>query len=110
MIDCRNCGEFIYEEEPQCPFCAASGKPLQRRTLFSDVYSLATLCLLANPVILGSCYGTTDVDEDGWTVEEGDCNDNDASTYPGASELCDGVDNNCDGVIDEGCKSTTSTI
>lgn len=34
----------------------------------------------------------------------GDCDDNDASVYPGAEELCDdGVDNNCDGQVDEGC-------
>ncbi len=28
-----------------------------------------------------------------------DCDDGDASTYPGAPELCDGVDNDCDGVV-----------
>jgi hypothetical protein len=33
-----------------------------------------------------------------------DCNDRDASINPGAPEVCDdGVDNNCDGQIDEGC-------
>jgi hypothetical protein len=41
-----------------------------------------------------------DVDGDGVTIEEGDCNDDDESTYPGATEWCDGEDNNCDDVWD----------
>lgn len=49
---------------------------------------------------------STDVDGDEWTVDDGDCNDNDASVYPGASEVCDGQDNNCDATIDEGVQVT----
>ena len=30
-----------------------------------------------------------------------DCNDNDAASFPGAIELCDGGDNDCDGGVDE---------
>ena len=32
----------------------------------------------------------------------GDCRDTDARTYPGAPELCDDRDNDCDGVADDG--------
>lgn len=34
----------------------------------------------------------------------GDCDDSDATVNPGAIEYCDGVDNNCDGIIDEDCQ------
>ncbi len=47
-----------------------------------------------------------DEDEDGWSIPMGDCNDSpndpDASLMnPGEPEVCDGLDNNCDGQIDE---------
>ncbi len=45
---------------------------------------------------------TTDVDEDGYTVEQGDCDDSDPEINPGVgSDGCDGLDNDCDGQIDE---------
>ena len=32
----------------------------------------------------------------------GDCDDKNANVFPGASEICDGLDNNCNGFTDEG--------
>lgn len=42
-----------------------------------------------------------DQDQDGFPLEQGDCDDTDPSTYPGAEEVCDEKDNNCNGEIDE---------
>ncbi|MBM4367131.1 MAG: VCBS repeat-containing protein, partial [Deltaproteobacteria bacterium] len=36
----------------------------------------------------------------------GDCDDGDASAYPGGTETCDGADNDCDGTADDGVGST----
>ena len=43
-----------------------------------------------------------DDDGDGYTELDGDCNDADASIAPGQSESADGVDQDCDGTVDEG--------
>jgi gliding motility-associated-like protein len=38
----------------------------------------------------------------GFVDNDLDCDDNDDTFFPGAAELCDGLDNNCDSFIDEG--------
>ena len=47
-----------------------------------------------------------DDDGDGYTEVEGDCNDTEASIRPLVYEVADGIDNNCDGIIDEGYNYT----
>jgi hypothetical protein len=37
-----------------------------------------------------------------YVLIDGDCNDQDLSINPNASEICDGIDNNCDGLVDNG--------
>ncbi len=43
----------------------------------------------------------TDDDGDGWTENEDDCDDDDPDVNPGADEVCNSIDDNCDGRIDE---------
>jgi hypothetical protein len=48
-----------------------------------------------------NCDGAvgTDADGDFYAIEAGDCDDNNVAVYPTATELCDGFDNDCDGVM-----------
>lgn len=58
-------------------------------------------CVQANcQVGFETCAGIVDADSDGES-NVCDCDDNDATAYPGAPATASGIDNNCDGVIGE---------
>jgi hypothetical protein len=44
----------------------------------------------------------------GYSATSNDCNDQNRLVNPGATEVCDGVDNNCNGSVDEGAACTTT--
>ena len=52
---------------------------------FGDVNTTSTACYEVN----------------GWVADSSDCDDSVTTTYPGADEYCDGVDNDCDTETDE---------
>ena len=47
------------------------------------------------------------VQPSGYVSSSSDCDDSKASVKPGATEVCDGLDNNCNGVIDDGVSKPT---
>lgn len=50
-----------------------------------------------------------DRDGDGYSIDN-DCDNNDSNVYPGAQEICDGKDNDCNGFIDEDLGTTSCGI
>lgn len=85
-------------QQPSAPsdgfiiYCDSADGKLKVLDKFGETTILATL--------------HTDADGDGYYAEIDDCNDNNAAIHPGATEVCDGVDNDCDGQTDEGVKTT----
>jgi hypothetical protein len=64
-----------------------------------------TECTDPNDYNCDGSVGFEDGDGDGFAACE-ECDDSDAAVNPKAEEVCDELDNNCDGSVDEGVTST----
>ena len=110
-----------------------SGNPIPGETnssltvTTSGFYALQTTCgssVISNTVVVNvaavnSYYGDADSDgygdaivsvldcnqPSGYVTNDDDCDDTDAAIYPGASESCNLIDDDCDGEVDEGIQT-----
>jgi len=85
-----NVAGYVFDE-----FQGDSSGPLSPTTVFMDEPKTVTAAfVLQTP-------GNEDADGDGWSVDDGDCNDivgSGENIYPGATEQCDNTDWDCDGL------------
>ncbi len=89
---CYDDGDVVINQKN--PLECHGGKIIQKNTWYKDED--------------GDGYGAGEPQVDyvntksGWSLIKGDCDDSDSSINPDATEICDGIDNDCDGLKDEG--------
>ena len=61
---------------------------------------LPLLAFLGTMIMNPGC-SPYDIDGDGFSEPDGDCDDAASNRHPNAEEICNGVDDDCDGIVDE---------
>ncbi len=83
------------DADEDCDGLVDDGDPTVDASTFNDLY------LDADQDGFGSTPTQACDPDTGYSAEGGDCDDGDATVYPTAPEICDGLDNNCDALVDD---------
>ncbi|MCP4870651.1 MAG: hypothetical protein GY898_18265 [Proteobacteria bacterium] len=100
-----SCKDWTFDEEAETFWCAFDMHFVNQVTIEANVLLDGMEDGIDNDCdgIADDGQGTEDVDGDGYTTAEGDCNDHDASIGPFRGDIAgDRKDNDCDGWADNG--------
>ena len=113
MHSCASCSELMMNNTCLCPHCGSkrvcASKGRSSLPTAALILGLTAACSLTpnnntddtwepQPAYGVPETGWVDEDGDGVTIRDGDCDDGDATIFPGAAETVgDGIDSNCDG-------------
>lgn len=99
-----SCDETSIGISAYITICGLAGCISSWRSILSSVDTVTNTICASNPArnVFIVTHAIADTDGDG-VNNLTDCNDLDNAVYPGAPELCDAKDNNCNLQIDEGC-------
>ena len=94
MLSCGGCPSGPPDDTPEEPCDATPWYPDRDGDGFGDEYHPLFAC----------------VTPDDFTDQPGDCDDTTAAVHPAATEECDGLDNDCDGEVDESTTPGTAHL